>query len=61
MPPAMQLLSLLDPIRYMLVITRGMFLQDLPMSVVVQQSWPMVAIAVILLAISTWTVRRAIA
>lgn len=61
MPPILQYLSLIDPIRYMLVIARGMFLENLPLGVVLQQAWPMAAIAVLSLAIATWMVRRAIA
>jgi len=61
MPRAMQLLSLLDPIRYMLVIARGMFLENLPASVVLAQSWPMALIALVLLIAATFIVRRSIA
>jgi ABC-2 type transport system permease protein len=60
MPRAMQMLSLLDPVRYMLVISRGMFLENLPASVVVAQSWPMLLIAVVLLVAATFMVRRSI-
>jgi ABC-2 type transport system permease protein len=60
MPPAMQLLSLLDPIRYMLVIARGMFLETLPASVVFAQSWPMALIAAVTLIGATFMVRRSI-
>ena len=60
MPRAVQLLSLIDPIRYMLVISRGMFLENLPASVVVAQSWPMLLIAAVLLSGATLMVRRSI-
>jgi ABC-2 type transport system permease protein len=60
MPVPMQYLSLLDPVRYMLVISRGMFLENLPASVVVGQSWPMLLIAVVLLATATLMVRRSV-
>jgi ABC-2 type transport system permease protein len=61
MPPALQLVSLADPIRYMMVISRGMFLESLPASVVWAQSWPMLLIAGLLLAAATRVVRRSIA
>lgn len=60
MPPFLQWLSLADPIRYMLIISRGMFLQDLPLAVVLQQAWPMAVIAALTLVMATWMVRRAI-
>lgn len=61
MPPLLQWLSFADPIRYMLIISRGMFLQNLPLPVVLQQAWPMAVIAVLTLALASWVVRRAIA
>ena len=50
MPLPLQWLSYVDPIRYMLVLSRGMFLENLPLSVVVQQAWPMALIGLMLLA-----------
>ncbi len=61
MPPLMQWVSLLNPVRYMLVIARGMFLENLPASVVISQSWPMLITAVVLLAAATFMVRRSVA
>ena len=60
MPPLLQWLSLADPIRYMLIISRGMFLQDLPLTMVLQQAWPMALIAALTLVLATWVVRRVI-
>lgn len=60
MPAAMQWLSILDPIRYMLVITRGMFLENMPLSAVFQQSWPMALIALVLLMVAGFFVRRSL-
>ncbi len=60
MPMPLQWLSLLDPIRYMLVITRGMFLENLPLGVVLQQSWPMAVIGCGLLLAAGLFVRRAL-
>jgi ABC-2 type transport system permease protein len=60
MPPFFELLSRIDPIRYMLVIARGAFLQDMPLAIAIHQIWPMALIAVALLGIATVTVRRAL-
>ena len=38
MPPLAELISRADPIRYMLVIARGLFLQDMPLGVVLSQA-----------------------
>jgi ABC-2 type transport system permease protein len=61
MPSGVAWLSLLDPIRYMLVIARGVFLQDLPAAVALQSIWPMALIAAVLLVMAMLAVRRAVA
>jgi ABC-2 type transport system permease protein len=61
MPEVLQLVSLVDPMRYMMVISRGMFLESLPAATVWAQSWPMLLIAAVLLAAATRVVRRSIA
>ncbi len=60
MPVAVEWLSRLDPVRWMLVVSRGVFLQDMPAAVALQAIWPMAAIAVVLLAVATVSVRRAL-
>ncbi len=60
MPQPLQWLSYVDPIRYMLVLSRGMFLENLPLGVVVQQAWPMALIGLVLLTIAGLFVRRAL-
>ena len=60
MPPAMEWLSRLDPMRYMLVIARDCFLQGMPLVTAWQQIWPMAAIGVVLLGVATLAVRRAL-
>jgi ABC-2 type transport system permease protein len=60
MPPFAELISRIDPVRYMMVIARGLFLQDLPAAVVLQQAWPMALIAVVTLAVAGIAVRRAV-
>ncbi|HUB12313.1 MAG TPA: ABC transporter permease [Acetobacteraceae bacterium] len=61
MPPAVEFISRADPVRYMLVAARGLFLQDMPLSVVLQQAWPMAIIAAVMLAVAGVMVRRAVA
>lgn len=60
MPWFFELLSRLDPIRYMLVVARGAFLQDMSVGVALHEIWPMAAIAAVLLGIATVSVRRAV-
>jgi ABC-2 type transport system permease protein len=60
MPQAVEWLSRLDPVRWMLVVSRGVFLQDMPAWVALQAIWPMAVIAAVLLAAATLSVRRAL-
>ena len=60
MPPLVELLGRADPVRYMLVVSRGLFLQDMPLPVVAMQAWPMALIALVTLGIATVAVRRAV-
>jgi ABC-2 type transport system permease protein len=60
MPRFVQIVGQVDPVRYMLVITRGLFLQDMPLSVVLQQAWPMAVIAAAALTVAGVAVRRAV-
>jgi ABC-2 type transport system permease protein len=60
MPAAVEWLTRLDPVRWMLVVARGVFLQDMPAGVALHAIWPMAAIATVLLAGATVSVRRAL-
>ena len=42
----------------MLVIARGLFLQDMPVFVVLDQAWPMLLIAIATLSVAGFAVRR---
>ncbi len=46
MPEWLQPVTYLMPLRYMLVISKGIFLKDMPASVVFNQAWPMILIAI---------------
>lgn len=58
MEPFVQTLTLANPLRYMLVVVRGVFLRDLPPSLLLDQLWPMAVIAVVTLALAAFMFRR---
>ncbi|MDX2222322.1 MAG: ABC transporter permease [Rhodospirillaceae bacterium] len=58
MPQAIQLLTYLNPLRYILTINRGIFLQDMPVAVVLDNMWPMAVIGVAAAAGATWLFSR---
>jgi ABC-2 type transport system permease protein len=60
MPASVEWLSRVDPIRYMLIIARGTFLQDMPFAVAWHALWPMALIATVLMSIAVVAVRRAV-
>lgn len=57
MPEWLQPLTLLDPLRYFLVITRGVFLKGLPASEVARNALPLLAIAVVTQSAAAWLFR----
>ena len=60
MPALVEVLSRLDPVRWMLVVSRGVFLQDMPLAAALAAIWPMALIALVLLGLATVSVRRAL-
>jgi ABC-2 type transport system permease protein len=58
MPLAVQLITLLDPLRYFLVILRGVFLEGTPFPLLIHQFWPMALIGVATLALAGWLFRH---
>ena len=58
MPPLVQNLTLLNPMRYFLVVLRGVFLEGTPFALLIPQFWPMAAIGVTALAIAGWLFRH---
>lgn len=58
MPAWLQPVTLIDPLRYFLVIVRGVFLKSLPLSDVVANTLPLIAIAVVTLSAAAWLFRR---
>ena len=58
MPPVVQAVTLLDPLRYFLVVLRKLFLEGVSFDVLVHQLWPMALIGVVSLAIAGWLFRN---
>lgn len=61
MPVWCQWLTLGNPIRYMIVVSRGVFLRDIGWEVAVAEIWPMGLIGLSGLALATWLFRRRVA
>lgn len=58
MPVVVQKLTLLNPLRYFLVILRGVFLEGSTVDLLWPQYWPMALIAVVTLAAASWLFRH---
>jgi ABC-2 type transport system permease protein len=58
MPGWLQPVTYLNPLRYIMIIAKGIFLKDLPAETVVANIWPMALIAVFTLSFSTLFFRR---
>ena len=58
MPDALQVLTYANPIRYVLVVLRGLFLQDLPVWLLLHHLWPLVPIAAVTMTAAAWMFRR---
>lgn len=58
MPVWLQHATVINPLRYFLVIVKGVFLKAMPMDIVLQNTWPMAIIAVFTLTCATWLFRR---
>ena len=58
MPAWLQPITMVNPLRYFLVVTRGVFLKAMPFSEVVKNTLPLLAIAVVTLTASAWLFRR---
>jgi ABC-2 type transport system permease protein len=61
MPGWLQPLTYLNPLRYIMVIVKGIFLKDLPAETVFANIWPMALIAAVTLLFSTFFFRRRLA
>ena len=61
MPDWLQPLTYANPLRYMMVVTKGVFLKDMPPLEILNNTWPMAIIAVFTLGFATWLFRRRLA
>jgi ABC-2 type transport system permease protein len=53
-------ITLLNPLRYFMVVIRGVFLEKTPFLMLVDQFWPMAVIGLVNLAAAGWLFRRRI-
>jgi len=58
MPPLVQDLTLLNPLRYFLVVLRGVFLEGTPFHLLLHEFFAMAAIGAVALAIAAWLFRH---
>ncbi len=58
MPDWLQYATLANPIRYYIVIVKGIFLKDVPASVILANLWPMAVIALVTLSSTAWLFRH---
>jgi ABC-2 type transport system permease protein len=58
MPQLIQAITYVNPMRYYMVILRGVFLEATPIQLLVNQLWPMAAIGLVTLGIAGWLFRR---
>jgi ABC-2 type transport system permease protein len=58
MPPLVQAVTLIDPLRYFLVILRKVFLEGAGFDVLLNQLWPMALIGAATLALASWLFRH---
>lgn len=58
MPDAIQVLTYADPVRYVLVVLRALFLQDLPVILLLHHLWPLAPIATVTMTAAVWMFRR---
>jgi len=58
MPQLVQDITLFNPMRYFIVVLRSVFLEGLPLSLLLDQLWPMALIGVTALTIAGWLFRH---
>ena len=58
MPAWLQPVTLVNPIRYFLVVVKGVFLKDLPFEEVAANTWPLFIIGLVSTTAAAWLFRR---
>jgi ABC-2 type transport system permease protein len=61
MPAWLQPITYANPLRYIMVVIKGVFLKDMPPVEILNNTWPMAIIAVFTLSFATWLFRRRLA
>jgi drug efflux transport system permease protein len=61
MPAWLQPVTYANPLRYIMVVIKGVFLKDMPPIEILNNTWPMAIIAVFTLSFATWLFRRRLA
>ncbi len=56
--PAVQAITLIDPLRYFLIILRKVFLEGAGFEVLTSQLWPMALIGAVALTLASWLFRH---
>ena len=57
MPPIVQNLTLINPMRYFMIIVRGVFLEGTPLHLLIDQLWPLAVIGIVNLVLAGWLFR----
>lgn len=60
MPDWLQVLAETNPITHFIVICRGIFLKEAPITVILDHTWPLALIAVVTLSLAAWLFRHKI-
>lgn len=58
MPHWLQIIAMVNPLNYFMIILRGLCLKDMPPTIVVQNILPMLMIATATVSLATWLFRR---
>jgi ABC-2 type transport system permease protein len=58
MPELIQTITLINPLRYFLVVLRGVFLEGYSYAALVDQYWPMALIGIVSLTAAGWLFRH---
>jgi len=58
MPEAVQYITLIDPLRYFVIILRDLFLEGTPFYLLIPQFWPLALIGIVSLSIAGWLFRH---
>ncbi|HQU15814.1 MAG: antibiotic ABC transporter permease [Chromatiales bacterium 21-64-14] len=58
MPELVQTITLINPMRYFMVVLRGVFLEGTPFHMLIPQFWPMALIGLVTLTLAGWLFRH---